>query len=1492
MINLYNNTNLNYNPPFNIILNPNGNSGEMFIVTPDETCTLNISFDYLFKFDCADLLSYTRTGNNLLSLFESIGASVSLNLLTTNDKKVTSTSVYNETFFKPIGVGNMFNYLNNLNGASSGFFLCGEIGNDPTCHPLTIDNASSTTCSLVLPSIYTSLQNEYGSKITKSFNPLIISGLSSTWSKYSKDITDSAIINKIINKNINISVEVSGTVINTYVLLDNIVIKRNCTHISENDIFVSKSPGFNLKKVVDNKKSWVLNKNAEERAFNVPNITNLLTKRETDYTINNGSLVLNSKEIDLNLDISKAVETDVWTYIVNNPCILTGYNVDTKIVTKQVSTPIYSSGTIICSAQSVSVCISDGCGDKPININALTTQPLSLVKTVENFEAYVESELVDGKNRKIISSYPTLRLLYDRYINSLDYCGTKSNNFDYFKMINFTNLIGNYWVDLIEQVMPATTIWNSTKVYGNTIFDSQKFQYKPNTLFFGTASTYNQVLSPCTGVTCGVDVKTSVILSGSSNISEFLSPKTNNDFSNAYLIQYNSGSEFIGSVTKTVNFTCNIELSTNTTNALPNNTGGICNTILSSPNGAVNYSLSAKSSNSIIQSGQGVMVLPIFNNLSADTYTLTVTDIYGCHQNSTFVISYNPCVLTFTSVNTNSFKGMNNGFVTISNINDTGLVTGYTLTSGATTISAGTFNNQNNNQQLSLTIANLSAGTYSLTLTDNYGCNVTSGVTINENPCILSTTALSVPFTQFDDGTGTGSITLNVTNAYGIPSSIPAGNPQPTSIQSPNLGVSYTVSGITTNKTGTINDVNNHTEGNLSAGAYNVKFIDNSAIGCYSSTTLSIPKITYSGYAGYCEIATADFKLREFITGFSSPVLSYWFPTTKNGGKNRIYVLFNVNSNSTNTITSNIYYLDNSNDFIKSTTPYTPYFTSSDFKPIGTYNGNTVNNFYKNAIFDENNNNIYFCGENSINPNSGANSINPNNGGLDVYDIDTDTWVGTIPYGSNDTNDRQVLYSYSTNVNNKTIKFIVVNNSKIDRGGGAYGGGFTVYQANTIKPYLQNPTKNSLVSFDIVLDAGNNITYKDYFYNGSLYLGLFIKVGDYYWSCPGGSVNNAGILIFALEASDSANNIKPVNPADPALLPNQSKFINGKYWGSIFYDESYHKVYFSDFGSQTISVYDVTNGNNIGGGGKLLKEIDISKYNSGYNSDFSNLNYVPITYVTLDPIDNNTLYCTVQMNDPSDEETPRWSNTYVIDRDKSVFKRLIKGFYALNTSVVDDGYDTKSLMSVNNGEGTLSIYNNRYSGYTTGNYIYTSMMRYKNGTPDTSLSDKGILNKINQIDAYGTTATTVNTNIFEVTNQYKNKISAPKVISGACLTTSFASASTNTIANTTTQQSVNFQMQFDPTVYNNSKISNFVVSLYDASNGPIGSPSTGVTYSYSTVNYNGGYIDDILTSSTQYFTSNTVAYKIHLDYYSGSTITPSNKITGYTYNGPTNTKNP
>ena len=130
-------------------------------------------------------------------------------------------------------------------------------------------------------------------------------------------------------------------------------------------------------------------------------------------------------------------------------------------------------------------CVYRKCGDDGcINVDTMLTTELNTIDTVTEFETVLTSELIDVKNRQTVNSYPTLRMLYDRYNNhALEYCDVDSSRFDYFDMDNFGQTVGNYWVDLIEQVIPATTIWGSTYTYKNTIFDAQKYNYKRNNLF-------------------------------------------------------------------------------------------------------------------------------------------------------------------------------------------------------------------------------------------------------------------------------------------------------------------------------------------------------------------------------------------------------------------------------------------------------------------------------------------------------------------------------------------------------------------------------------------------------------------------------------------------------------------------------------------------------------------------------------------------------------------------------------------------------------------------------------------------------------------------------------------------------------------------------------------------------------------------------------------------------------------------------------------------
>lgn len=122
------------------------------------------------------------------------------------------------------------------------------------------------------------------------------------------------------------------------------------------------------------------------------------------------------------------------------------------------------------------------CGDSGVDLNSKLSFQLSDINTVDEFTTLIYNELIDAKTRQTIPSYPLLRLIYERYLSN-NLCANQSNGYVYEDMQNIANLVGDYWVDLIEQFVPATTIWGSTLTYRNSVFDTQKHAYKSNTLW-------------------------------------------------------------------------------------------------------------------------------------------------------------------------------------------------------------------------------------------------------------------------------------------------------------------------------------------------------------------------------------------------------------------------------------------------------------------------------------------------------------------------------------------------------------------------------------------------------------------------------------------------------------------------------------------------------------------------------------------------------------------------------------------------------------------------------------------------------------------------------------------------------------------------------------------------------------------------------------------------------------------------------------------------
>jgi len=618
--------------------------------------------------------------NNPISIMETLDVSMSIELV--NDDGTLSAVTTNQ-FFPAIGNGNLYEYLVS-HPTDSGFFICGEANPNETwtsgCTGLIYPELSPQTKAetyinevtnvssciqikdYILQALFNQSQLLSETTFKESLAPTI---MSSNWLHNQTLIDNEEIINLIANKKIKISLNVNSSCGDFCVLIDNISLTKQCASIKKSNMFVSQSPGFYLERVVDNKKSWLNNSSFENRDFIINDNKTIESIRQTNYGVFDDRLVINSKEIDLNINMAAAVEYDVWQFLSDNPCLLTGttncdvcpcenisnespcekinvvyklpnsdevyleltqdgiqnglftYSFDVnlegygdltiKLFSNTSEWYLYNEyydtyfgvlySSIECpfgdyvvfgefesfSASPLNgVIINDNktyqdnecfvfqdeylyefmdstleenifsvcCGDNKLDFKGLLTTDLSNIKTIESFENTMISELINVKNRQTISSYPTLRGLYERYLNSSGFCSTNSSEFDYYTMDQFAGLIGNYWVDLIEQVIPSTTIWGSVKIYTNTIFDQQKFKYKQYSTLIGENPFQGiSLLSPINetnGKCQDVEVITTVINSPKEGE---LTPTPIYNVSNSICIsQMNWGSEFIGTV--------------------------------------------------------------------------------------------------------------------------------------------------------------------------------------------------------------------------------------------------------------------------------------------------------------------------------------------------------------------------------------------------------------------------------------------------------------------------------------------------------------------------------------------------------------------------------------------------------------------------------------------------------------------------------------------------------------------------------------------------------------------------------------------------------------------------------------------------------------------------------------------------------------------------------------------------------------------------------
>ena len=247
--------------------------------------------------------------------------------------------------------------------------------------------------------------------------------------------------------------------------------------------------------------------------------------------------------------------------------------------------------------------------------------------------------------------------------------------------------------------------------------------------------------------------------------------------------------------------------------------GNIGSVLITASNGTAPYNISWNGpvsgdpvGNEILNSGGNYTV----NNLLAGNYTLTLTDANGCSSTSPLSITQPPTAVNIAQsniVNVLCF-GQANGAVTITASNGTAP---YNISWNGP-VSGDPVGNEILSSGNNYTVNGLVAGNYTVTLTDNLGCNINTNLTITQ-PANFTVSSSATLVSCFGGNNGTATLSVaGATAPYNIDWNGPVnGNPVGNEILT--SGGSYTIS-------------------NLSAGNYSINITD--ANGCNTTTSITI----------------------------------------------------------------------------------------------------------------------------------------------------------------------------------------------------------------------------------------------------------------------------------------------------------------------------------------------------------------------------------------------------------------------------------------------------------------------------------------------------------------------------------------------------------------------------------------------------------------------------------------------------------------------------
>jgi len=245
------------------------------------------------------------------SILETLDVCMTLELV--NPTTGLLETIYEESIFN-IGAGQIATYLTTT-VPNTGLITTGTSGNQNQADIATTAYTQSISCTSIAKLLMNELSEDLPQSGITEIQELVQESFNSPWLNFETSIIDQSILDLIYNEKIKISFKIKDCCVDFSILVDRIRLDRNCVTVDAIEYDITKSPSFNMVRICDNKKSWLANEDFKHREFD-------LKLRETEYDINNYKLAINSKEVDLNISPSNAIEQDLFCYVKDNECIL------------------------------------------------------------------------------------------------------------------------------------------------------------------------------------------------------------------------------------------------------------------------------------------------------------------------------------------------------------------------------------------------------------------------------------------------------------------------------------------------------------------------------------------------------------------------------------------------------------------------------------------------------------------------------------------------------------------------------------------------------------------------------------------------------------------------------------------------------------------------------------------------------------------------------------------------------------------------------------------------------------------------------------------------------------------------------------------------------------------------------------------------------------------------------------------------------------------